>query len=109
MKSTDRSLITSEIDQLTWRYQLLGGRLARTGWISQGSVMHEPPRAWRWTRKVKAKTVTVALSAQPAALLKQAIRNQRVLDELIDEMRQISQKIILGTLPGVSRRKPRAA
>lgn len=100
----DHRLTQREIQQLTRRYQLLVEGLSRLGSISQGSVMHQPPGAWRWTRKVKAKTVSVALSAAQAAAIKQALSNQRHLDEVIDEMREITQKLILGTIPGVRRR-----
>lgn len=97
-------LTPRQTQQLTQRYQALVERLARTALISQGSVMPAPPGAWRWTRKVKAKTVSVALSAAQAALMKEAIANQRALDEVIDEMREITQKLILHAIPGVSRR-----
>jgi hypothetical protein len=102
-KDPDR-LTPRETQQLTRRYQVLVERLARAGSISQGSVMPAPPGAWRWTRKVNAKTVSVALSAAQAALMQQAIANQRALDEVIDEMREITQKLILHATPGVSRR-----
>jgi hypothetical protein len=46
----------------------------------------------------------VALSAAQAALMQQAIANQRALDEVIAEMREITQKLILHATPGVSRR-----
>jgi len=57
--------------------------------------MPQPPNAWRWTRKVRAKTVTRGLSASKAALMKEAIDNQRAIDLIIDEMRLITQKLIL--------------
>ena len=63
--------------------------------LSQGSVMPQPPSAWRWTRKVSGKTVSRGLSAEQADLMKQAITNQRKMDAIIDEMRNLSQKIIL--------------
>ena len=102
MQKDPSRLTPRETQQLTQRYQLLAARLSRLDSISQGSVMPAPPGAWRWTRKVKAKTVSVALSAAQAALMKQAIANQRALDEVIDEMRAITQKLILHATPGVS-------
>ncbi|MBA2724936.1 MAG: hypothetical protein H0U53_03005 [Actinobacteria bacterium] len=96
-------LTPREIQRLTRRYQALAKRLAQVGSLSQGSVMHVPPGAWRWTRKVKAKTVTVALSAPQAERMKAAISNQRDLDAVIDEMREITQQFILGETPGVPR------
>jgi Family of unknown function (DUF6788) len=93
--------------RLERRYQSLKAQLAQLGWISQGSLMHQPPNAWRWTRKVKAKTVTVALSPDQAALYKQAIVNHRTLEAILRQMRAISQKILLGSVPGVQKRQRR--
>jgi hypothetical protein len=104
MKKDPRRLTPQKNQRLSQRYQELAERLSRVGSISQGSVMHAPPGAWRWTRKVKAKTVSVALSAAQAELMKQAIANQRDLDGVIDEMREITQQLILGATPGVPRR-----
>lgn len=104
MPKDPRSLTPRETQQLTRRYQALAERLSRVGSISQGSVMHAPPGAWRWTRKIKAKTVSVALSSVQAELMKQAIANQRALDEVIAEMREITQQLILRATPGVARR-----
>jgi hypothetical protein len=68
--------------------------------------MHTPPHAWRWTRKVHAKTVTLALSEPQAELYRQAIANHRRLEQLLSEMRDLSQKVLSGSVPGV-RRRPR--
>lgn len=57
--------------------------------------MPQPPNAWRWTRKVRGKTVTLGLSPSKAAEMKEAIANQRAMDQIIDEMRLITQKLIL--------------
>ncbi len=46
-----------------------GAQLLELSWITQGSVFKTQQGTWCWTRKVKAKTVTVALSAQQAELL----------------------------------------
>jgi len=104
MQKDPRHLTPRETQRLTRRYQELAERLSRVGSISQGSVMHAPPGAWRWTRKVKAKTISVALSAGQAELMKQAIANHRDLDEVIDEMREITQELILSAAPGGPRR-----
>jgi hypothetical protein len=76
------------------------------GWICQGSLLHAPPHAWRWTRKVHAKTVTLALSEPQAELYRQAIANHRRLEQVLSEMRDLSQKVLSGSVPGV-RRRPR--
>ncbi len=59
--------------------------------------MPQPPSAWRWTRKVRGKTVSLGLSPEKAQKMKQAIANHRALDKIIDEMREITQKLILET------------
>jgi len=73
-------------------------------WLTEGSVSENHPGSWRWTRKVKAKTVTVALSAPQAEAFRQAIANQRRLEELIKEMRALSQSFLLQSIPGPARR-----
>ena len=62
---------------------------------------------WRWTRKVKAKTVTVALSDAQAAAFRTAIASHRRLEKLILEMRALSQTYLLDFIPGPTRRRPR--
>jgi hypothetical protein len=84
-----------EIKKLKSRIQELAKELGSFMLLSQGSVMPQPPSAWRWTRKVSGKTVSRGLSPEQADLMKQAITNQRKMDAIIDEMRNLSQKIIL--------------
>ncbi len=75
--------------------------------------MPQLPQAWRWTRKVRGKTVSLGLSPEKAEKMKQAIANHRALDAIIDEMREITQKLILGAPENVenpeagNRPKPR--
>ena len=83
-----------EMKKFNKRCQELAKELGRFTLLSQGSVMSQPPSAWRWTRKVSGKTVSRGLSSEQAALMKEAISNQRKLDAIIDEMRAVSQKII---------------
>jgi len=83
-----------EIKKLKSRCQDLAKELGSFTLLSQGSVMPQPPTAWRWTRKVLGKTVSRGLSAEQAVLMKQAISNQRKMDAIIDEMRALTQKLI---------------
>ena len=83
-----------EIKKLKSRCQELAKELGSFTLLSQGSVMPQSPTAWRWTRKVLGKTVSRGLSAEQAALMKQAISNQRKMDAIIDEMRALTQKLI---------------
>jgi len=100
-------LTLRKIRQLHTRYRSLAKQLAGFESISQGSIMAQPPGAWRWTRKVAGKTVTRGLSNQKAQKMRQAIANQRDMDKIIDEMREITQTLILESpdLPQVSVRK----
>jgi hypothetical protein len=99
-------LSPAAVRRIQQRYQQLKKELLELGWICQGSLMHEPPHAWRWTRKVKAKTVTVALSERQAELCQQAIANHRRLEHILSQMRELSQRVLLDSVQGV-RRRPR--
>ena len=99
------------------RYQRLQSQLEQLPWILNGSVMKIAPRSdsphakttYTWTRKIKAKTVTVALSKEQYVAFRKAIEANRKLDKVLKEMRQISEQTLLSSLPGVKRiprRKP---
>jgi hypothetical protein len=90
-------LTPQRIRQLEARYCALASQIGSFEALSQGSVMPQPPRAWRWTRKVGGKTVSLGLTPGKADKMKQAIANHRALDKIIDEMREITQKLILET------------
>jgi hypothetical protein len=68
-------------------------------WITNGSVTPNHPGNWRWTRKVNARTVSVALSADQAELFKKAIAEHRRLEAILSEMRLITQEILLKSAP----------
>jgi len=65
---------------------------------TQGSLSQSPQGNWRWTCKVKAKNVTVALSDQQVELFRRAIDDHRKLEKLIDETRAISQQVLLNSV-----------
>jgi hypothetical protein len=67
-----------------------------------------PPGSWRWTRKVRAKTVTVALSADQATAFQTAIAQHRRLEQLILEQRTLSQTYLLQAIPGPTHRPPKS-
>ena len=92
-------------------YRRLRESLAQTGYISQGSVLDRstlrPPRSgYQWTRKVAGKTITVALSQDQFRALRQAIQNERNLQQTIGKMEKLSRQILFETLPDTQRRKP---
>ncbi len=101
----------ARVQALRQEYRRLTGRLARLSYISEGTVTDRsrlrPPRSgYQWTRKVKQKTITVALSADQFRSLDKAIANRRVLQKTIKRMERISRQILFETVPDTVRRKP---
>lgn len=90
-------------------YAVLRARLGRVGWISQGYVQDRGPGAggpcYQWTRKVKGKTVSVALSQEQFEALQSAIVNWKETQEILKQMQILSREVIFGTLPHPPRRK----
>jgi hypothetical protein len=101
---TEPVLSPTELRRLQQRYRQLQAEVAQLGWIAQGSLLPNPPRSWRLTRKVQGKSVTLALSAAQADAFRQAIANHRRLEELLHQMRQLSEMALLGSAPGVKKR-----
>jgi hypothetical protein len=98
-----------DLPQLQTEYDQLRQHLAQVEWISQGYVQDRGPGAggpcYQWTRKVRGKTVSVALSKEQFEALHQAIGNWRQLQKILDRMQAISRQVIFGTLPDTRRRK----
>lgn len=90
-------------------YQKLRQSLGELGWISQGYVQDRGPGAggpcYQWTRKVRGKTVSVALSREQFEWLRQAIENWRKAQETIKEMQRLSRQVLFATVPHPPRRK----
>ena len=91
------------------RFDQLRKSLARTQWISEGYVQDRGPGAggpcYQWTRKVKAKTVSVALSREQYTALQEAIDNWHQAQEILARMQALSRQVIFETLPSPARRK----
>ena len=91
------------------RYAALRKQLRRVGWISEGYVQDRGPGAggpcYQWTRKLKGKTVSVALSEEQYQWLKAAIENWKSLQMILREMQQLSRTELFHTVPGPPRRK----
>lgn len=98
-------------------YQRLQNQLAQTPWICQGTLVcrplirrvagHQVQKGpyYLWTSKLKAKTVSVALSKAQYRVLAQAIANNRRLHKTLERMRTLTFKTVLKKVPGVTRRK----
>ena len=89
------------------RFLELRKELSTLEWITHGSVTPNHPGNWRWTTKVKAKTVTLSLSAEQADLFKEAIAANRKVESILNEMRSISQEILLKSAPGTRTKSSR--
>jgi hypothetical protein len=95
---------------LKGEYQRLRQSLARVGYLSQGSVLDRstlkhPRSGYQWTRKVARKTITVALSQQQFAALRQAIANRQGLRKTLQRMETVSRQILFASVPDTRRRK----
>jgi hypothetical protein len=92
--------------ELEKRHRVLTQELAGLGWLTDGSVTPNHPGSWRWSRKVKARTVSVSLSAPQAELFKSAIATHRRLEAILRELRAISQEVLLNSAESVRRKTP---
>ena len=107
------------VERLRRRYQRLAARLAKLGPILQGTITErtivrpEPanPQAnktygpyYQWTWKRGGKTVTVNLSASQAKAYQKAINHHRKLEDILQEMRDLSLAILEATTTGVTKR-----
>ena len=97
------------LSQSEAQYARLRAHLTRVGWISQGYVQNRGPGAggpcYQWTRKVRGKTVSVALSREQYEWLDQAIANWRQVQQTLKEMQRLSRKVMFETVPHPPRRK----
>ena len=90
-------------------YARLRAQLARIEWISEGYVQARGPgtggACYPWTRKVKGKTICVALSKEQYEWLKKAIANWRALQKTLRQMQRLSREELFTSLPNPKRRK----
>lgn len=97
------------LPEMERRYRRLCQQLTQTGWISEGYVQDRGPGAggpcYQWTRKVRAKTVSVALSKEQYEWLKSAIANWRTMQAAIKEMQKLSRQVLFASVPNPPRRK----
>jgi hypothetical protein len=92
-------------------YRELDRAVRRQPWLVQGSVNVVAPKSpaarvtYTWTRKVRAKTVTVALSHEQSAAFRQAIEANRQIEAALSQLRELSQNVLLAEVPGVTKRR----
>jgi hypothetical protein len=91
------------------QYTRLAQQLSTTGWISEGYVQDRGPGAggpcYQWTRKVKGKTLSVALSKEQYEWLRSAIIQWREVQTTLKEMQRLSRQVLFATVPNPPRRK----
>jgi len=81
--------------------------LARQPWLVLGTVNVVAPKSpggnvtYTWTRKVQAKTVTVALSQKQAMAFRQAIAENRRVEKALARLHEVSQTALLMEVAGV--------
>lgn len=69
--------------------------------------IHGPYYQWTW--KYKGRTKTVNLTASQAKTYRNAIRNHRMVEKTLREMRELSLRICEATTEGVTKRKSKKA
>jgi len=120
MKQQDKSseqapFSASSLRQLRAAYRRMEKVLGQQPWLVQGSVNVVAPKTpggnvtYTWTRKVRAKTVTVALSEAQADAFRTAIAANRQVEQILARLREVSQTAMLEDVPGVSRRRADSA
>lgn len=107
------------IEKLQERYKILALKLSAIGLIAQGTItkriIKRDPETkgkpkknygpyYQWTFKDAGKTVTVNLTAQQAKLFSEAFKNNRKVEKLLSEMRNLSRQICEASAEGVKKR-----
>src|SRR6266542_4490164 len=94
---------TRRLAQWQKQYARLREPLGRVGWISEGYVQDRGPGAggpcYQWTRKVRGKTVSVALSRPQYEWLRAAIDQWRHVQATLREMQRLSRQVLCTTGP----------
>ena len=92
-------------------YRALLRTVRRHPWLVQGSVNVVAPKSpaasvtYTWTRKVRAKTATVALSRQQSVAFRKAVEANRQIEAALNRLRQVSQAGLLAEIQGVTKRR----
>ena len=111
-KSSGKTRFSASVPRdLQAAYRTLDRATGRQPWLVQGSVNVVAPKSpvgrvtYTWTRKVRAKTITVALSQKQAVAFRRAISANRQIEEALSRLRQVSQAALLTEVPGVTQRR----
>lgn len=101
--------MSNQLPRWEAQYARLRNRFQNLGWISGGYVQDRGPGAggpcYQWTRKVRGKTLSVALSREQYEWLRAAIANWRQAQKDLKEMQHLSRQVLFATVPHPPRRK----
>ena len=104
-----RTVGPADLTRAEAAYARLRAQLGQAGWISEGYVQDRGSGAggpcYQWTRKVKGKTVSVALSREQYEWLREAIGQWRAVQATLREMQRLSREVLFSTVPHPPRRK----
>ena len=108
------------VERVKKKYARLSARVGKLGPVLQGTITERTieradPKGpgkkkvygpyFQWTFKKDGKTATVNLSASQAKVYQRAIDRHRKLEEITQEMRDLSLAILEATTKGVAKRK----
>jgi len=116
MKKQDKSFgkktfPASVLRELQSAYRMLERASRAHPWLVLGTVNVIAPKSpsgsvlYTWTRKVRAKTVTVALSQKQAVAFRRAIAVNRRIEDALSRLREVSQTALRSSLPGVIKQR----
>jgi len=106
-----------QLNRLISNFNQQVGGIQPEGYILQGSVVRRKLQRrvgtvlktygpyYLWTRKINGKTITVALTDEQARIIRQAINRNRELEQRLDQLRSLSEQIIIAISPCVAKRK----
>jgi uncharacterized iron-regulated protein len=99
---------TQLADQLSRMGAVLPGTITERRILGQASKKQVDRKKYgpyyQWTRKVNGKTITVNLSEAQVDLFQKAIDNNRKIDQILSEMKQISIQRLENETQSVKRR-----
>lgn len=108
------------VTEMERRYQRLAARMAKLQVMVQGTITERTIERgidttpgekkvygpyYQWTFKDKGKTVTVNLTPNQAKQYQRAIDEHRKMEGIVQEMQQLSRKILEMKTVGVRKRK----